>query len=120
MMGGVLLVLANMLLVLAPLLVSLAGGSTLLAAGAVAAALVPVGPSLVAAAYAFNRLLAGRETGAFRDFVHGYRANVRQALAVWLPYLAVLAVVVLNLLLLPGTFDAGNPGLAAARAGAAG
>ncbi|UZX02099.1 YesL family protein [Arthrobacter sp. CDRTa11] len=117
MMAGVLLVLANMLLVLAPLMVSLAGGSTLLAAGVVAAALVPVGPSLVAAAYAFNRLLAGEETGVFRDFLRGYRSNVRQALAVWLPYLAVMAVVVLNLLLLPGTFDAGNPGLAAARAG---
>jgi hypothetical protein len=117
MMAGVLLVLANMLLVLAPLLVSLAGGSTVLAAGVVAAALVPVGPSLVAAAYSFNRLLAGEETGVFRDFLRGYRSNIRQALAVWLPYLAVLAVVVLNLLFLPGTFDAGNPGLAAARAG---
>ncbi|WP_457965901.1 DUF624 domain-containing protein [Arthrobacter sp. D1-29] len=117
MMAGVLLVLANVLLVLAPLLISLAGGSTVLAAGVVAAALVPVGPSLVAAAYAFNRLLAGEETGVFRDFLRGYRRNVRQALAVWLPYLAVMAVVVLNLLLLPGTFDAGNPGLAAARAG---
>jgi hypothetical protein len=117
MMAGVLLVLANMLLVLAPLLVSLAGASTLLAAGVVAAALVPVGPSLVAASYAFNRLLTGEETGIFRDFLRGYRSNVRQALAVWLPYLAVMAVVVLNLLLLTGTFDAGNPGLAAARAG---
>lgn len=116
MVADVLLVLANILLVLAPVLASLAGGSALLAAVLVVA-FVPVGPSLVAAAYAFNRLLAGEETGVFRDFVRGYRTNFRQALAVWVPYVAVLAAVVVNLLLLPGTFDAGNPAPSAARVG---
>lgn len=117
MTADVLLVLANILLVLSPLLVALFAGSAQLAAGLVLVAFVPVGPSLVAAAYAFNRLLAGEDTGVFRDFVRGYRANFRQALAVWLPYLAVLAAVVVNLLLLPGTFDAGNPAPSAARVG---
>ena len=116
MVADVLLVLANILLVLAPVLASLAGGSALLVAVLVVA-FVPVGPSLVAAAYAFNRLLAGEETGVFRDFVRGYRTNFRQALAVWVPYVAVLAAVVVNLLLLPGTFDAGNPAPSAARVG---
>ncbi|MEJ1178929.1 MULTISPECIES: DUF624 domain-containing protein [unclassified Pseudarthrobacter] len=116
MVADALLVLANLLLVLAPVLASLAGGSALLAALLVVA-FVPVGPSLVAAAYAFNRLLAGEETGVFRDFVRGYRTNFRQALAVWVPYVAVLAAVVVNLLLLPGTFDAGNPAPSAARVG---
>ncbi|QCO97214.1 DUF624 domain-containing protein [Arthrobacter sp. 24S4-2] len=121
MVGDVLLVFSNILLVLAPVLapvlVSVAGGSALPAAGVLLVAFVPVGPSLVAAAYAFNRLLAGEETGVFRDFVRGYRANFRQALAVWLPYVAVLAAVVVNLLLLPGTPDAGSPALSAARIG---
>ena len=117
MLGDVLLVLANILLVLAPLLVALTAGSALLAAVFVLVAFIPVGPSLVAAAYAFNRLLAGEDTGVFRDFVGGYRTNVRQALAAWLPYVAVLAAVVVNLLFLPGTFDAGNPAQSAARVG---
>lgn len=121
MVADALLVLSNIVVVLAPVLVSLAGGSALLAAGAqlglVFLAFVPVGPSLVAAAYAFNRLLAGEETGVFRDFVRGYRANFRQALAAWLPYVAMLAAVVVNLLLLPGTPDAGSPALSVARIG---
>lgn len=53
----------------------------------------------------------------FRDFVRGSRANFGQALAAWVPYVAVLAAVVVNLLLLPGTFDAGNPAQSAARVG---
>ncbi|TAP42925.1 YesL family protein [Arthrobacter sp. S39] len=117
MLADVLLVLANILLVLAPLLVVLTAGSALLATVVVLVVFVPVGPSLAAAAYAFNRLLAGEDTGVFRDFVRGYRMNFGQALAVWLPYLAVLAAVVVNLLLLPGTFDAGNPAQSAARVG---
>ena len=117
MVADVLLVLANILLVLAPLFVALTAGSALLAVVFVLVSFIPVGPSLVAAAYAFNRLLAGEETGVFRDFVRGYRANFGQALAVWVPYVAVLGVVVVNLLLLPGTFDAGNPAQSAARVG---
>jgi uncharacterized membrane protein YesL len=121
MTGDVLLVLSNILLVgapvLAPFLVNVAGGSPLLAAGGLLVAFVPVGPSLAATAYAFNRQLAGAETGVFRDFIRGYRATFRQALAVWLPYVAVLGAVVANLLFLPGTPDAGSPALSAARLG---
>jgi uncharacterized membrane protein YesL len=128
MVGDALLVLSNILLVLAPVLVGLSVGMPTASVsrpgpgygaqlGLVFLAFVPVGPSLVAAAYAFNRLLAGEETGVFRDFVRGYRSNFRQALAVWVPYVAVMAAVVANLLLLPGTFDAGNPAQSAARVG---
>ncbi|MGM9472511.1 DUF624 domain-containing protein [Pseudarthrobacter sp. YS3] len=128
MVADVLLVVANILLVLAPLLVALSAGMPTASVsrsdpgygaqlGLVLLAFIPVGPSVAAAAYALNRLLAGEETGVFRDFIHGYRANFRQALAVWLPYLAVMAVIVTNLLLLPGSLDAGNPGQSAARVG---
>jgi uncharacterized membrane protein YesL len=114
MVGDALVVLSNILLVLAPVLISLAnaaGGLVLLLS------FVLVGPSLAAVMYAYNRLLAGEETGVFRDFVRGYRSNFGQALAVWVPYVVVLAVIVFNLNLLPGTVDAGNPAQSAARIG---
>ena len=105
MMGHALLVFANVLLVVTPLL-----GNWLL----VLLACVPIGPSLVAAMYAFNRLLAGHDTGVFRDFVRGYRMNFAQALMVWLPYLLVLAVVTLNLAglpLIPGAEPGAEPAI---------
>ena len=118
-----LLMLSNIPVVVAPLLVGVAngaaGGSSVLGGVAVLLSFVLAGPSLVAAAYAFNRLLAGEETGVFRDFVRGYRANFRHALAVWVPYVVVLAVIVFNLNLLPGSLspDPGNPAQSAARIG---
>jgi uncharacterized membrane protein YesL len=128
MAADALLVLSNILIVVAPVLVGLADaagggssvlGSSVLGAVAVLLSFVLAGPSLVAAAYAFNRLLVGEETGVFRDFAHGYRANFRQALAVWVPYVIVLAVIVFNLNLLPGSLSPGpgNPAQAAARIG---
>jgi uncharacterized membrane protein YesL len=123
MVADALLVLSNIVVVLAPVLVGLAnaagGGSSVLGGVAVLLSFVLAGPSLVATACAFNRMLAGEETGVFRDFVRGYRANFRQALAVWVPYVMVLAVIVFNLNLLPGSLSMGpgNPAHAAARTG---
>jgi uncharacterized membrane protein YesL len=119
MAGDALLVLGNVLLVLAPVLATMANAAGVAFAGGLVVLLsfVLLGPSLVAAAYALNRLPAGEETAVFGDFVRGYRSNFRQALAVWLPYLAVLAAIALNLNGLPGSFDRGNPALAAARIG---
>ncbi len=111
MMGSILLVAANALLLLVPLL----GFQPLL----LILACIPVGPAVVAAMYAFNRLLAGQDTGVFRDFVRGYRRNAGQALLVWLPYLAVLAVVGFNLLVLPAG-DAAAPVAGGARIGLVG
>ncbi|MDQ0635219.1 putative membrane protein YesL [Arthrobacter pascens] len=132
MVGSALLVLCNIPLVLAPVLVTLAnaasnaasnpdlnaaGGGSFAGGMVVLLSFVPVGPSLVAAAYAFNRLLAGEETGVLRDFVRGYRSNFPSALMVWLPYVAVLGAIVLNLNSLPGSLDPGDPAQAAARFG---
>jgi uncharacterized membrane protein YesL len=123
MVGDALLVLSNILLALAPVLVTsvnaasdAAGGDSFAGGVVVLVSFALLGPSLVAAAYAFNRLLSGEETGVFRDFFRGYRSNFRQALLVWLPYLAVLAAIALNLAYLPGSLD-GNPAQAAARTG---
>ncbi|ASN19271.1 YesL family protein [Arthrobacter sp. YN] len=96
MVGGALLVLANALVVLMPLLAGIVGPVALLG-------FVLMGPSVVASCYAFNRLLTGEETGVFHDFVKSYRGNFGQALAVWLPYAALLAVIAANLSSLPGS-----------------
>ncbi|MDQ0665500.1 putative membrane protein YesL [Arthrobacter ulcerisalmonis] len=109
-MGSVLLMLANALLFLALLAAPLAGSWL------VVVALVPVGPALVAAMYAFNRLLAGHATGVYRDFVRGYRMNFAQAIRVWLPYVIILAVIGVNLAGLPAALGPGNPVEAALRA----
>lgn len=106
MIVGGLLVATNIFLVVSPLLVGVIGPFALLP-------LLLTGPSVVAACYAFNRLIAGEDTGVFRDFLGSYRNNFGQALVVGLPYQGVLAVICANLLSLPGS----NPGTVAARAG---
>ncbi|WP_231938611.1 YesL family protein [Arthrobacter sp. B6] len=101
MLGDALLVLANLLVLLMPLLVGLVGPVALLGS-------VLVGPSAVAASYAFNRLLAGQDTGVFRDFLASYRSNFGQAVVVWLPYLVLLGIIAFNLTVLPGSLSAGT------------
>ncbi|MGX5715179.1 DUF624 domain-containing protein [Arthrobacter sp. MAHUQ-56] len=103
MMGSALLVLANLLLLPALLVAPAAGSWVLLAA------LVPLGPSLAACSYAFNRLLAGHGTGVFRDFIRGYRMNFGQAVRLWLPYLLVLAMTAASLSALPAAVGPGSP-----------
>lgn len=94
MAGDALLALSNILVVLSPLLVSLAGAS---GGWMVLLAAVPLGPSLAAAAYSSNRLIAGHDSGVARDYLRGLRMNAREALLVWLPFLALLAVISFNL-----------------------
>lgn len=113
MVGDALLVLVNALLVLTPVLVGVIGPLALIS-------LILAGPSFVAACYAFNRLLAHEDTGVFHDFMKSYRSNFGQALVVWLPYLALLAVIAFNLSVLPGNLGPGpgaSPVQIAARIG---
>jgi uncharacterized membrane protein YesL len=102
MMGSALLVLANALLLVALLAGPVAGGWPAVVA------LVPAGPALAASMYAFNRLLAGYDTGVYRDFVRGYRMNFVQAIKVWTPYLLILCVIGVNLAGLPASLGPGN------------
>ncbi|YCK80861.1 YesL family protein [Arthrobacter sp. D3-18] len=111
MVGSALLVLANVLVVLLPLLLGLSGISALLG-------FVLLGPSVVASCYAFNRLLAGEDSGVFHDFLRSYRRNFGQALVVWLPYLLLLGIIALNLAVLPG--GVADPAQIAARIGLVG
>lgn len=61
-----------------------------------ALALVPVGPTLGGAVFAWNRFLTDRDDQPARHFLRGYRLNVVDTLRVWVPVLAVLAVVGVN------------------------
>ena len=103
MVGSALLVLANALLLVALPAVPLVG------AWLPVVALLPAGPALAACMYAFNRLLAGQETGVYRDFLRGYRMNAGPAVKIWMPYLLVLAVVGVNLAGLPFLLGPANP-----------
>jgi uncharacterized membrane protein YesL len=115
MVGDALLVLANVLVVLLPLPMGLTGPVALLG-------FVLLGPSVVACCYAFNRLLAGEDSGVFHDFVTSYRSNLGQAVVVWLPYLLLLGVIGVNLSVLPGVASPGfsDPLQLAARIGLVG
>ncbi|MFJ6538564.1 DUF624 domain-containing protein [Paenarthrobacter sp. NPDC091711] len=104
-----LLALANVLVILLPLLLGLIGPAALLG-------FVLLGPSVVASCYAFNRLLAGADSGVSHDFLKSYRNNFGQAIVVWLPYMLLLAVIAFNLAVLPGS----NPETVAARTGLVG
>lgn len=100
MVGAGLLALANILVLLTPVLAGVIGPVALLG-------FLFVGPSVVAVGYAFNRQMAGEDTGVFHDFLKSYRSNFAQALGVWLPYLGFLAVIAFNLSVLPGSLSAG-------------
>ena len=87
------------------LLVAAAPGLALLAlllpdvsnAPLAALALVPVGPAVSAAVFAWRACLAEPGLEPMRHFARGYRANVRDVLAWWVPTLALLTVLVTNL-----------------------
>jgi len=98
MVGSTLLVLANVLVV--PLLLGV-GPLALLG-------FMLLGPSVVASCYAFNRLLAGEDSGVFQDFLKSYRSNFGQAVAVWLPYMLFLGIIAFNLSVLPGSASPGS------------
>ena len=59
--------------------------------------LVPVGPAVAAAVFAWQKFTEDRDSGPARQFLRGYRLNWRDALAVWVPALALLTVLGVNL-----------------------
>lgn len=62
-----------------------------------ALALVPVGPALSASVLAWRVFARERDATPARHFWRGYRRNVLEALRVWVPGLAALAVLGINL-----------------------
>jgi hypothetical protein len=64
------------------------------------ACLVPVGPAVSAALFALRRRADGADPADLRpaaEFGRGYRINAGGVLKLWLPYLAVLAVIAVDL-----------------------
>ncbi|WP_459644051.1 glycosyl transferase [Kineococcus sp. NUM-3379] len=61
-----------------------------------AASALPVGPALAAAVFAWRRFLTERDTSPARHFLRGYRLGAADALRTWVPALAVLTVLAVN------------------------
>lgn len=63
----------------------------------VALACVPFGPSVAAALFAWRVFARGRDLSPARHFWRGYRLDVLDVLRWWVPTLAVLAIIAVNL-----------------------
>jgi hypothetical protein len=69
----------------------------------VAALLIPVGPALSAAVFAWRKLLDAGEGRPAHQFWRGYRLNWADALRVWVPALALLTLLGVNVVNTWGT-----------------
>lgn len=70
---------------------------------------IPVGPAMSAALFAWRRFTQGKDGedgGPAGHFWRGYRLNWADALRLWVPSLAVLALLAVNLVTLGGSEDA--------------
>lgn len=78
----------------------------------VALLLVPMGPALAAAMFAWRRFLADRDLQAAAHFWRGYRVNALDVLRWWVPTLLVLAVIGFSLAHLDAAGVPGGYGVA--------
>ncbi|ACQ81564.1 conserved hypothetical protein [Beutenbergia cavernae DSM 12333] len=69
----------------------------------VALALVPVGPAFAATVFAWRASARERDLAPWRHFRRGYRLGLGDVLRIWIPGLAVLAVLGINLTHLEAT-----------------
>lgn len=67
---------------------------------------IPVGPALSAALFAWRRFSQDHDTSPARHFWRGYQLNWADALRIWVPSLAVLSLLAVNLVTLGGNDDA--------------
>ncbi len=67
---------------------------------------IPVGPAVSAALFAWRRFTQRHDGGPARHFWRGYQLNWADALRLWVPSLAVLALLAVNLVTLGGSDDA--------------
>lgn len=59
--------------------------------------LVPVGPAVAAAVFAWDRRRVDPDAAPLRQYVRGYRLNLGDSLRVWLPVLVLLVVLGVNI-----------------------
>lgn len=59
--------------------------------------LLPVGPAVAAAVFAWDRRRADPDAAPLRQYARGYRLNLGDSVRVWLPVLALLVVLGINI-----------------------
>ncbi|MDN4525023.1 YesL family protein [Fictibacillus fluitans] len=59
-------------------------------------ALIPAGPSISALFYSIGKLIREQELSPLRDYLHGYKINVKDTLKFWTPYLMVLYILFID------------------------
>ncbi|MFS0615068.1 YesL family protein [Lederbergia ruris] len=60
-------------------------------------ALIPTGPAITALCYVMDKLVREKEISPTRDFFYGYKINFKDTLKVWLPMLAAIFILIIDL-----------------------
>jgi len=60
-------------------------------------ALIPTGPSIAALYYSISKIIHEKDLSPTKDFFYGYKVNFKDALKLWLPLLAVIFVLILDI-----------------------
>ncbi|MCR2822872.1 YesL family protein [Lederbergia panacisoli] len=59
--------------------------------------LIPTGPAITALCYVMDKLVREKDISPTKDFFYGYRINFIDTLKVWLPLLAVIFILIIDL-----------------------
>ncbi|MCJ7841319.1 DUF624 domain-containing protein [Lederbergia sp. NSJ-179] len=60
-------------------------------------ALIPTGPAITALCYVMDKLVREKEISPTKDFFYGYKINFKDTLKVWLPMLAAIFILIIDL-----------------------
>ncbi|MEK3890117.1 YesL family protein [Bacillus sp. FSL K6-3431] len=60
-------------------------------------ALIPTGPAIMALCYVMDKLVCEKEVSPTRDFFYGYKLNFKDTLKVWIPMLALIFILIIDL-----------------------
>lgn len=60
-------------------------------------ALIPTGPAITALCYVMDKLVREKEISPTKDFFYGYKINFKDTLKVWLPILAAIFILIIDL-----------------------
>src|SRR5699024_6327359 len=60
-------------------------------------ALIPTGPSIAALYYSISKIIHEKDLSPTKDFFYGYKINFKDALKLWLPLLAIIFILILDI-----------------------
>ncbi|MDQ0227446.1 YesL family protein [Metabacillus niabensis] len=60
-------------------------------------ALIPSGPAIAALTYSMEKLVRTKELSPARDFIEGYRKNLKDTFTIWLPILVIYFILLVDL-----------------------